>query len=129
MYNFTCVNNTSSNDTPEASNTSYSFSIYLFNQIYQSDDDDYKNDISTDLYYWPYPTPSFKLATVKASDSATNTAPVRMRMGRLIVKRAFSFETHLETVTLRTTAAIPSPTVGAGFTGTRDRDLPGSAIL
>ena len=95
MYNFTCVNNTASNATVEAFNTTYSFAIYVFNQIYRSDDDDYKSDISTDLYFWPYPTPSFKLATVKASDSATDTAPVRMRMGWLIDKRAISFDTRV----------------------------------
>lgn len=76
-YAFTCVNNTASDiDTP-ATNTSYSFSIYLFNQIYSSDDDGYKDDIYTELYYWPYPTPNYKLQTVKANDAALNTAPVR----------------------------------------------------
>ena len=76
-YAFTCVNNTASDIDTSATNTSYSFSIYLFNQIYSSDDDEYKDDIYTELYYWPYPTPNYKLQTVKANDAAIDTAPVR----------------------------------------------------
>ena len=76
-YAFTCVNNTVSSTVAKPTNTTYNFEIYLLNQIYSSDDDDYKDLITTQLFYWPYPTSEYLLKSVDASSDLTNTPPVR----------------------------------------------------
>lgn len=76
-YAFTCVNNTVPNSSPQPDNVTYSFKIYLIPQIYQSTDDSYKNDITSSLYYYPYPTTQFLLQEVNANDDLSSTYPVR----------------------------------------------------